>query len=175
MRLTAMLSLSWQTLMIVLQQTQRSWVPIWNVDVPLTLYREDGLYHCYQELLKWIPSLKANIAADSEDYKVKLIMKDFSANTSMLLATWPATRWTKVQMEPEVMMHLLWRWLLLTGSCILSPHQSWHLNPIQKLDMISIMMQWLGWSVQWITTGPICSMYHWLQFHTSWLTPYLQA
>ena len=53
----------------------------------LTLCREDHLYHCYQELLKWIPSLKANIAADSEDYEVKLIMKEVSANTSMLLVT----------------------------------------------------------------------------------------
>ena len=113
---------------------------------------------------EWIPSLKADIAADSEDYQVKLIMKEVSANMSMLLVTWPATSWTKVQMEPKAMMHPLWRRLLLSGSCVLSPPQSQHLNPIQRLGVVSIMMQQLGWSVQWITTGQICSIHCWLQF-----------
>ncbi|KAL4079211.1 hypothetical protein J3A83DRAFT_4185297 [Scleroderma citrinum] len=39
---------------------------------------QDCLYHSYKQLLRWIPSLKLDLAADSEDYKVKLIMKDLN-------------------------------------------------------------------------------------------------
>ncbi|KIM62962.1 hypothetical protein SCLCIDRAFT_24554 [Scleroderma citrinum Foug A] len=39
---------------------------------------QDRLYRGYKQLLRWIPSLKSDLAADSEDYKVKLIMKDLN-------------------------------------------------------------------------------------------------
>lgn len=39
---------------------------------------EDRLYRSYQELLRWIPSLKSDLAAESEDYEVRLIMKNLN-------------------------------------------------------------------------------------------------
>ncbi|KIM51531.1 hypothetical protein SCLCIDRAFT_33351 [Scleroderma citrinum Foug A] len=39
---------------------------------------QDRLYRGYKQLLRWIPSLKSDLAADSEDYEVKLIMKDLN-------------------------------------------------------------------------------------------------
>ncbi|KAI6110370.1 hypothetical protein EDD16DRAFT_1486602, partial [Pisolithus croceorrhizus] len=36
---------------------------------------EERLYRCYQELLRWIPSLKTDLATESEDYEVHLIMR----------------------------------------------------------------------------------------------------
>ncbi|KAL4068796.1 hypothetical protein V8B97DRAFT_2024710 [Scleroderma yunnanense] len=39
---------------------------------------QDCLYHSYKQLLRWIPSLKLDLAVDSEDYEVKLIMKDLN-------------------------------------------------------------------------------------------------
>ncbi|KAI5984061.1 hypothetical protein EDD15DRAFT_2171775 [Pisolithus albus] len=39
---------------------------------------EDRLYRGYQELLRWIPSLKSDLAAESEDYEVRLIMKNLN-------------------------------------------------------------------------------------------------
>ena len=44
-------------------------------DVLLILHREDRLHHCYYELLQWIPTLKSEIAAATEDSEVKLIMR----------------------------------------------------------------------------------------------------
>ncbi|KAL4071706.1 hypothetical protein J3A83DRAFT_4188172 [Scleroderma citrinum] len=39
---------------------------------------QDCLYHSYKQLLRWIPSLKSDLAVDSEDYKVKLIMNNLN-------------------------------------------------------------------------------------------------
>ncbi|KAI6113857.1 hypothetical protein EDD16DRAFT_1709283 [Pisolithus croceorrhizus] len=39
---------------------------------------QEHLYHNYQELLRWIPSLKSDLAAESEDYEVRLIMKNLN-------------------------------------------------------------------------------------------------
>ncbi|KIM54426.1 hypothetical protein SCLCIDRAFT_31116 [Scleroderma citrinum Foug A] len=44
-------------------------------DATINALKEDRLYCNYQELLRWIPSLKSDIAASSEDYEVKNLMK----------------------------------------------------------------------------------------------------
>ncbi|KAI6158287.1 hypothetical protein BKA82DRAFT_4415306 [Pisolithus tinctorius] len=60
---------------------------------------EDRLYRNYQELLRWIPTLKSDIAADSEDHEVKSIMKylnkgadgargDDAAGLKMTVVSW---------------------------------------------------------------------------------------
>jgi len=38
-------------------------------------FREECLYRSYQELVQWIPSLKPDLTAESDDYEVRLIMK----------------------------------------------------------------------------------------------------
>ena len=40
--------------------------------------RQDCLYRSYKELLHWIPSLKKDLSAESEDYTVKQIMAEVS-------------------------------------------------------------------------------------------------
>ncbi|KAI6164767.1 hypothetical protein EDD17DRAFT_1506196 [Pisolithus thermaeus] len=42
---------------------------------------EERLYRCYQELLRWIPSLKTDLATESEDYEVHLIMRSLTKGT----------------------------------------------------------------------------------------------
>ncbi|KAI6157033.1 hypothetical protein BKA82DRAFT_4509570 [Pisolithus tinctorius] len=60
---------------------------------------EDRLYRNYQELLRWIPTLKSDIAANSEDHEVKSIMKylnkgadgacgDDAAGLKMTVVSW---------------------------------------------------------------------------------------
>lgn len=44
-------------------------------DVLLVFCREDRLHCCYYELLWWIPTLKSEIAAETEDSEVKLILR----------------------------------------------------------------------------------------------------
>ncbi|KAI5992130.1 hypothetical protein EDD15DRAFT_2368391 [Pisolithus albus] len=39
---------------------------------------EERLYRCYQELLRWIPSLKTDLATESEDYEVHLITRSLT-------------------------------------------------------------------------------------------------
>ncbi|KAI6015757.1 hypothetical protein BKA83DRAFT_4498437 [Pisolithus microcarpus] len=40
--------------------------------------REERLYCCYQELLRWIPSLKTDLVTESEDYEVHLITRSLT-------------------------------------------------------------------------------------------------
>ena len=72
---------------------------------------------------------------------------------SYLLTNTPLS-WTKAQMVHVVMMQPVWRWLLLGGSWAVVQPQSQHSNQAEKLGVVSIMMQLLGWYVPWTTTGP---------------------